>query len=82
MSVSIAEISECGEFDPKLADTCSITEWTPRYYYDTTSNQCRIFWSSGCTSDSGNNFENITSCQKRCIVRWLNSGVGSLLPNH
>uniref|UniRef100_A0A0R3RUH9 Kunitz/Bovine pancreatic trypsin inhibitor domain protein n=1 Tax=Elaeophora elaphi TaxID=1147741 RepID=A0A0R3RUH9_9BILA len=70
---TFAETSKCDEFDSKLAGKCRNTEWTPRYYYDMTSDQCRIFWSSGCTSDSGNNFDNITSCQERCTVRWLNS---------
>ncbi|VDO35512.1 unnamed protein product [Brugia timori] len=76
MSINIAEISKCGEFDSKLADACNITNWTPRYYYDTTSNKCRIFWSSGCISVNGNNFENIASCQKQCVVKWFNSEAG------
>ncbi|VDM07364.1 unnamed protein product [Wuchereria bancrofti] len=69
----LSKISKCGEFDPKLADACNITNWTARYYYDTKSNKCRTFWSSGCISDNSNNFENIASCQKQCVIKWFNS---------
>ncbi|VDM98865.1 unnamed protein product [Thelazia callipaeda] len=65
----ITEFSECGEFDSKLADACETVDWTPRYYFDRESGQCRMFWSSGCTSESANNFRNLSSCQERCEQR-------------
>ncbi|MCP9264426.1 BMA-MEC-1 [Dirofilaria immitis] len=69
---ALSKKSECDEFDSKLADICNITEWTPQYYYDMKNNKCRIFWSSRCISDSHNNFENTTDCQKRFVIRWPN----------
>ncbi|EFO27325.2 hypothetical protein LOAG_01154 [Loa loa] len=80
----LSKTSKYSEFDPKLADKCNITNWLPRYYYDIKSNKCRMFWNSECTSDNGNNFENITNCQKRCAIRWPGSGSdkvkGQMLP--
>ena len=42
---------------------------SPRYYYSTESEQCKLFMYNGCGGNE-NNFRNKTDCQKQCSCRF------------
>uniref|UniRef100_A0A914D0A0 BPTI/Kunitz inhibitor domain-containing protein n=1 Tax=Acrobeloides nanus TaxID=290746 RepID=A0A914D0A0_9BILA len=61
--------SDClDSFDPKLTHQCSIGKpnWRIRFYYDSKSLKCKMFWYDGCPSDSRNIFEDIATCKWKC----------------
>ena len=64
-------LADCLEgFDPQLAESCSRhrrPSWTPRYFFNASSQRCQQFWSDGCTSTrSRNNYDDLGVCQLRC----------------
>uniref|UniRef100_A0A0K0EMD6 EGF-like domain-containing protein n=1 Tax=Strongyloides stercoralis TaxID=6248 RepID=A0A0K0EMD6_STRER len=54
------------KFDKHYMDSCGLTPWTKKWYFDHVTGNCQDFWHDGCISDSKNFFNDEKSCQWQC----------------
>uniref|UniRef100_A0A0N4ZPT5 EGF-like domain-containing protein n=1 Tax=Parastrongyloides trichosuri TaxID=131310 RepID=A0A0N4ZPT5_PARTI len=53
------------KFDNHYMDSCGMSPWTKKWYFDHITGECQSFWHDGCVSESKNFFNDESSC------RWL-----------
>ncbi|KAI6213144.1 hypothetical protein M3Y94_00115600 [Aphelenchoides besseyi] len=61
-------------FDSSLRRSCSSGSqpWRQRFYYNTTTKTCEMYWSDGCKSQkSRNDYDDLRTCQWLCEGRTL-----------
>lgn len=55
-------------FDKNLSNSCSNGQkpWRPKYFFDSKTKMCKLFWNDGCASPSKNQFEDLNTCKWVC----------------
>uniref|UniRef100_A0A0N5CC07 BPTI/Kunitz inhibitor domain-containing protein n=1 Tax=Strongyloides papillosus TaxID=174720 RepID=A0A0N5CC07_STREA len=54
------------KFDKRYMESCGLTPWTKKWYFDHITGDCQDFWHDGCISDSKNFFNDENSCKWQC----------------